>query len=157
HFPERIVQMHKVSPTPGEINIIEAIAEPIQRMNRLTQISILQALVSSPAALLAQLTNMARKGTAPVELASTVREIVAGIPISAKLRGLGVLVDQLKAKNPERWRLVVFTTRVETQTTIQIFLETKGLKVGIINGDSGPRNNATLARFRENPPGIHVI
>src|SRR6266446_6648638 len=65
YFPDRVVQMHKVYPTAGEVKLIRAIAEPIQRMNRLTQISILQALVSSPEALMAQLINMARNGTAP--------------------------------------------------------------------------------------------
>ena len=35
-----------------------------------------------------------------------------------------------------------------TQTTIQTFLETQGLKVGIINGDSGGRNQDTIGRFR---------
>jgi hypothetical protein len=39
---------------------------------------------------------MARNGTAPVELATTVAAIVASMPPSAKLNGLGVLIDQLK-------------------------------------------------------------
>src|SRR5262249_30690893 len=30
-------------------------------------------------------------------------------------------------------------------------------KVGIINGMSGPRNQETIARFRNNPPDCHVI
>ncbi len=157
YFPDRVVQMHKVDPTPAELQLIEAIAEPIQNMNRLTQISILQALVSSPDALLAQVTNMARKGTAPIELAATVREIVSRMPTSAKLLGLGALVEKLRLENPKRWRLVVFTTRLETQTTIQVFLEKKGLKVGIINGASGPRNQETIASFREDTPNFHVI
>lgn len=157
YFPDRIVQMHKVDPTPAELELIEAIAEPIQRMNRLTQISILQALVSSPEALLAQLRNMARNGTAPAELVATVRSIVEGMPTSAKLRGLSALISELRAKNPERWRLIVFTTRMETQTTIQVFLEEQGLKIGIINGASGPRNKQTLASFRKDPPDFHVL
>lgn len=157
YFPDRLVQMHKVDPTPAELQLIEAIAEPIQNMNRLTQISILQALVSSPDALLAQLTNMARKGTAPVELAATVRSIVSGMPTNAKLLGLGALVDKLRLENPERWRLVVFTTRLETQTTIQVFLEQRGLNVGLINGASGARNQHTIANFRKDPPDFHVI
>ena len=157
YFPERVVQMHKVDPTNAELNLISAIAEPIQKLNRLAQISILQALASSPEALLAQLTNMARNGTVPSELATTVRHIVIGMPTSAKLLGLGNLIDRLKKENPDRWRLVVFTTRLETQTTIQAFLEARDLKVGIINGSSGSRNQDTIARFRRIPPAIHVI
>ena len=60
------------------------------------------------------------------------------MPTSAKLKGLGTLIEQLKRQNPERWRMVVFTGRRETQTTIQTFLEDRGLKVGIINGDLRP-------------------
>ena len=157
YFPDRVVQMHKVAPTPAELELIGAIAKPIQKLNRLAQISILQALTSSPDALMAQLNNMARNGTVPGELAATVRAIVTKMPTSAKLHGLGELIAKLKQENPERWRLVVFTGRLETQATIQAFLEKDGLKVGIINGISGPRNQETIARFRKTPPDCHVI
>jgi predicted RecB family nuclease len=157
YFPERVVQMRKVDPTKAELELIEAIAEPIQQMNALSQISILQALVSSPEALMSQLNNMARRGTAPPELAATVRLIVSRMTTSAKLEGLGALINKLKLENPERWRLVVFTTRLETQTTIQAFLEKHGLRVGIINGASGLRNQKTLEAFRKTPPEFHVI
>ncbi|KAF0145972.1 MAG: helicase [Nitrospirae bacterium] len=157
YFPDRTVQMHRVEPTPVELQLIRTVAAPIQTLNRLAQISILQAMTSSPDALMAQLNNMARKGTVPEALAAAVRAVVTQMPISAKLQGLGALIDKLKQENPERWRLVIFTGRLETQTSIQIFLENKGLKVGIINGLSGPRNQETIARFRKNPPDCHVI
>jgi superfamily II DNA or RNA helicase len=157
YFPDRVVRLHKVEPKLAEIQLIAAIAKPIQKLNRLAQISILQALTSSPDALMAQLNNMARNGTVPGELAATVRAIVTAMPPSAKLHGLGGLIDNLKQENPERWRLVVFTGRLETQTTIQAFLENHGLKVGIINGTSGPRNQETITRFRKTPPDCHVI
>lgn len=157
YFPQRVVQMHKVVPTVPERELISAIAKPIQKMNRLAQISILQALTSSPDALMAQLNNMARNGTVPLELATTVRDIASRMSISAKLNGLGSLIDRLKQENSDRWRLVVFTGRIETQTTIQAFLEKYGLKVTIINGSSGPRNQETLRRFRKDPPDLHVI
>lgn len=156
-FPDRVVQMHKVDPTPAELELIATIAEPLKTLNRLTQISILQALTSSPDALLAQLLNMAQKGTVPRELAQDVKAIVTSMPQSAKLNGLEQLIETLKKQNPEGWRLVVFTGRRETQTTIRSFLEDHGLKVGIINGDSGDRNQETIARFRSNPPDIRVI
>jgi hypothetical protein len=156
YFPERVVQMHRVDPTPAELELIKTIAKPIQKLNRLAQIGILQALTSSPDALMAQLTNMARNGTVPVELAASVKAIVTKMQPSAKLTGLGRLIERLKKEN-EHWRLVVFTTRRETQTAIQVFLESQGLKVGIINGDSGMRNQETITRFRQNPPGCRVI
>jgi SNF2 family DNA or RNA helicase len=157
YFPDRVVQLHKVVPTAAELKLIAAIAKPIQMLNRLSQISILQALTSSPDALMAQLNNMARNGTVPQDLAAIVREIVVGMPTNAKLQGLGALIERLKRENPQRWRLVVFTGRVETQTSIQAFLEKHDLKVGIINGMSGPRNQETIARFRKHPPDLHVI
>jgi superfamily II DNA or RNA helicase len=157
YFPDRVVQLHRVDPTVPELDLIRVIAKPIQKLNRLAQISILQALTSSPHALMAQLNTMSRNGTVPQELAATVSHIVVRMKTSAKLRGLGLLIDQLTRENPERWRMVVFTGRLETQTTIQAFLEERGLKVGIINGSSGQRNQETIKRFWKNPPDCHVI
>src|SRR5258707_10638647 len=79
------------------------------------------------------------------------------MPLSAKLTGLGNLIEKLKKENPDGWRLVVFTIRRETQTTIENFLEGHGLKVGIINGDSGERNQETINGFRKKPPVYRVI
>jgi superfamily II DNA or RNA helicase len=157
YFPDRVVQLHRVAPAPEELELIQVIAKPIQKLNRLAQISILQALTSSPHALMAQLANMARNGTVPQDLAAAVCSIVDRMKTSAKLKGLGTLIDQLTRKNSERWRMVVFTGRIETQTTIQAFLERRGLKVGIINGASGQRNQETIKRFWQNPPDCHVI
>jgi SNF2 family DNA or RNA helicase len=157
YFPERVVQMHAVDPTEAELRLIKVISEEIKNLNRLTQISILQALVSSPDALKTQLDNMAKSGSVPQSLASDVRDIVTKMPISAKLRGLEELINRLKQENPERWRLVVFTGRLETQVTIQNFLEEKGLKVGIINGISGAHNQETIKGFKSNPPTCRII
>ena len=157
HFPDRIVRRHQVNPTPAELALIDAIAEPIQSLNRLAQISILKALASSPEALNSQLKNMARNGTVPAEVSQAVNAIVEKMPTTAKLKGLGQLIEHLKKQNPERWRLVVFTTSRETQTSIQIFLEGYGFKVGIINGDLGQRNQETIENFRANPPGYRII
>ena len=38
-----------------------------------------------------------------------------------------------------------------------MFLEARGLKVGIINGASGQRNQETIKRFWKTPPECHVI
>ena len=157
YFPDRKVQLHRVDPTPNEVELIKVIAKGIQQLNRLAQISVLQALTSSPEALRAQLENMARNGTVPAELSHMVNAIVRQMPLTAKLQGLGSLIQRLKSQDSDKWRMVVFTSRRETQTTIQSFLEQHGLKVGIINGSSGPRNSQTLAAFRKMPPDCHVI
>jgi SNF2 family DNA or RNA helicase len=157
HFPERIVQLHKVDPLPEEIELINLIAGPIQSLNRLAQISILQAVISSPHALNSQLKQMAKNKTVPQSLADSVNEVVSRIRVTAKLQGLGTLVDGLRSEQPERWRMVVFTTRRETQTTIEAFLQERGISCGLINGDSADRNQRTIARFKKPVPEIHVI
>jgi len=157
HFPERIVQMHKVEPTSEEIELIDTISEPIQKLNRLAQISILQALISSPHALAAQLNGMARKGTIGINLAKSVQEIVGRIKSTAKLKGLETLVENLRKELPEGWRMIVFTCRRETQTTIQAFLEERGIPCDVINGDSGARNQETIRKLKTKPPEINVI
>lgn len=156
-FPERIVQMHSVEPTEGELELITTLANPLQKLNRLAQISILQALTSSPEALSAQLQRMADKGTFPKEPTLRIKHIVSSMGLSAKLHGLAALVDELRSEHPQKWRMVVFTGRIETQTTIQNFLEQRGIRVGIINGQSGQKNQDTIANFWKVTPDIHVI
>ena len=157
HFPERVVQLHRVAPLFEEQELIKAIAGPIQTLNRLAQISILQAVVSSPHALLSQLLKMAENGTVPRALAKTVEEIVSRIQTTAKLQGLRTLVDKLRADQPQCWRMVIFTTRRETQTTIEVFLRQRGIACGLINGESGVRNQQTISKFKKAIPEINVI
>lgn len=157
HFPERVVQLHKVDPSSDELELISIVGKSIENLNRLAQISILQALTSSPDALNSQLRRMAENKTVPEELSIAVDKIVKRGNLTAKLRGLGALVDQLTADNPANWRMVVFTTRRETQTTIEAFLRSRSVPCGLINGDSGPRNQATIAKFRKPTPDINVI
>ncbi len=156
-FPKRIVQLHKVTPTTQELELIAAIAEPIQSLNPLTQILILQMLVSSPQALSKTLLGMADRGTVPVSFAKSVKVIVEKMPMAAKLQGLHKLIDQLRKEKPENWRVLIFTRYLETQTTIQLFLEEQGIQCGLINGGSGSRNQETIAKFKKRVPEIHVI
>lgn len=157
HFPTRKVFRHGVPPTEDEKELIRLIAKPIQKLNRLAQIGILQALTSSPDACALQLENMARKGTFPADVAQTFRAVVKGMKMSAKLQGVAALVAQLKKENPQNWRMVVFTQRRETQTTIQAYLEGLGISVGLINGETTGRNQATIGNFKASPPKINVI
>src|SRR3989344_6519256 len=157
YFTERTVKLHKVTPTPDELKLIDIIAEPIQKLNRLAQISILQALTSSPHALSSQLKNMARNGTIPESLSLEVSAVVENMNGSAKLKGLSTLIDKLETERPDDWRLVIFTGRRETQTTIEEFLGKRGITCGLINGDSGLRNQETINKFKQKPPKMHVI
>lgn len=157
HFPAREVQLHRVVPTAAELELIKIVAKGVAPLGRLLQISILQALVSSPDALNTQLAHMAQKGSIPKGFFEAVATIVRDMPTPAKLLGLGRLIERLQREDPARWRLVVFTGRRETQNAIETFLARQKLKVGLINGASGPRNQATLAAFRADPPATRVI
>ena len=88
HFPTRTVQLHLVQPSPTEMELISAIAKPIQSLGYLAQIVILQALVSSPEALVKVLNGMAERKTAPRELADDVEKVASCISLTAKLAGL---------------------------------------------------------------------
>jgi superfamily II DNA/RNA helicase len=100
---------------------------------------------------------MVRNGTFPPNVAASVEAFVDGMPASAKLRGLGVLVDSLIAQRRDDWRMVVFTGSRETQTTIQEYLLGRKIPVGIINGDSPARNQETIRRFWKMPQECRVI
>jgi superfamily II DNA or RNA helicase len=157
YFPERQVHLHKVLPTPFEFQLIQTLSQTILDLNRLAQISILQALTSSPEALLSQLKTMLQNGSVSLELVQQVEILVSQISVSAKLQGLGKLIERLKQENPKRWRLVIFTGRIETQKSIQHFLEKQHFSVGIINGQSGSRNQQTLKGFRCDPPEYPIL
>lgn len=157
HFPDRSVALQRATPTPGELQLLELVSKEIQSLNRLAQISLLQALTSSPHALTAQLESMAQRGTVREEFAQKVHALVGKMSNCAKLQSLAALVTELRRERPNDWRVVVFTGRRETQTTIESYLQSQDITVGTINGQSGGRNSDTIAKFRANPPALHVI
>ena len=156
-FPERIVKKHFVRPTKEELDLIRLISEPIQELDAWSQMSVARAAISSPHALAAELKSRAESGAIPMSLAEEVRKIANAIPTTSKQMGLEALVNELRKENPTDWRMVVFTTRRETQTTIEDFLLKKGISCATINGQSSARNPETLAKFKQSPPGVHVI
>ncbi|MDD4333268.1 MAG: SNF2-related protein [Patescibacteria group bacterium] len=157
HFPERKVLLHKVAPTESELQLFKIIAGPIQKLNYLAQIVILQALVSSPEALVKLLEGMANKGTAPQSFANEVKKISKNIHTTTKLYGLSTLIDKLKIEQPDTWRVVIFTRWRETQVTIQNFFENQKISCGLINGDSSTKNQETISKFKKDLPDVHVI
>ena len=82
------IELHKVK-RRRRTRIDRSHRQADQKLNRLAQIGILQALTSSPHALMAQLNTMARNGTVPLELAATVRAIVTPMKASASFKVLG--------------------------------------------------------------------
>lgn len=156
-FPDRVVERYIVDPTSEELELLKVVSESIEDLNRLAQIGILKASVSSPEALLSWLNSMVINETIDPQVRDQVEEIAKRIPITAKMKGLGSLVERLKVEKPDDWRVVIFTCSRETQTSIQLFLEDKGIKCGIINGDTTSRNSETIRAFKSEPPEINII
>jgi superfamily II DNA or RNA helicase len=156
-FPSRKIFKHEVRPRQTEKELLEYLSSQIQTFNTLTQIGILKAFTSSPHAVQSFCNSLARNQTASEEFASNVRAIVAKIDVFSKLDSLANLVQQIRTSKPDAWRVVVFTTSRETQTSIEAHLSSSGVRCGIINGTTGARNPETLRRFRADPPELSVI
>ncbi|MBK8576384.1 MAG: DEAD/DEAH box helicase, partial [Elusimicrobia bacterium] len=156
-FPVRKVKLHRVPPTSAELKLIQVVGQEILKLNKLAQISLLKALVSSPQALVSQLKNMAAKGTMPEASVASITDIARQIDVTSKLRGLETLTDQLRRERPSDWRMVVFTQLLETQKAISEYLELKGIRFGIISGESSRRNQETIRRFSTSVPEINVV
>lgn len=151
-FPERRVRTDREPPTSGEVGLMGLVGKMISGLPGFLQTSVAQALMSSPEALIAQLKNMA----GCTELAAVAERHREAIPLTSKLKRLLQLVAELKAQNPEDWRVVVFTIRKETQTAIGAALAAAGYNAGYIKGGSA-QNTETIRRFWQEPPEIHVL
>lgn len=155
-FPDRQVQTNAVNPTPEELHLQHLIADNISGFNGLVQTSLLVALMSSPQALAAQLENMADRGTASRQLANDVRDTVRRISMPAKANAVLRIAQSLRSKQ-EDWRMVIFTTRKETQSMLGEVLQSAGVACGFISGGKPAANFSTVKGFREETPSINVI
>jgi SNF2-related domain/Helicase conserved C-terminal domain len=158
-FPDRIVQWLPVEPNIRERDLIAILAKPLQNLEPSAQIALLFALTSSPNAVLAQVNAMTGygHGAVPEDIRAAVHNIVSRMPLSAKLEGLTTIINRLRLATPEQWRIVVFTGSDETQSRIQIYLEGRGIPVGVVSDPLDPRDQQTLARFRSTQPELRVI
>lgn len=160
-FPERIVKTQLVAASMPELELFKIIGELFNdescSLNGLTQSSIGVALMSSPQALLSQLENMAAKGTVPADVVEKVSEQVDHDIQPGKLDGLFKLFGQLSKEKPEDWRVVVFTSRKQTQNLIGEALNKAGIPAGFIVGGKASANERAIRKFHESPPGIHVL
>jgi superfamily II DNA or RNA helicase len=155
-FPDRKVQNYPVTPTADENRLQQLIGRHIHEFSALAQTSLLVALMSSPQALAMQLQNMASKGTASEALAKEVDALAARVSTPAKVAAVLRVINDLKAQGPH-WRMVIFTTRTETQEMIGRVLERNGVRFGFIRGAEATRNRQTIERFRKDDPEINVI
>jgi len=151
-FPEREVQTYSIPATNEEQFLQDLIAENISNFNGLVQVSLLVALMSSAQALAAQLENM----DSGSELAISVRETTNQIRVPAKAQMLLNIAKDL-AKQGANWRMVVFTTRKETQRMIGEILKSARIACGFISGGEATKNRLAIESFRKEKPDINVI
>lgn len=156
-FPTRRVKLQPVRLTLDEQDLLKLVANHIEGMSGLAQVSISQALLSSPRALAAQAENMARNNTLDKDAAELIRLIARRITQPAKLAALFKLIDALRQGNPTSWRCIIFTVRKETQEMIGEALVEQGIACGFIRGGDPQANQRDIAAFREDLPRKHVI
>ena len=99
---------------------------------------------------------MASNRTADLNLAQEVKETVKRIPLAAKAQAVLRIAANLKQQSPN-WRMVVFTTRKETQRMLGEVLCGAGIPNGFIAGGEPSKNQMTIEAFRTDNPTINVI
>jgi superfamily II DNA or RNA helicase len=156
-FPKREVRTLRVQPSPEELTLFQAANSVLCKLTLLSQISVAQALISSPYALISQLRNMINKGTVSTEAATRLITLAERIRRPSKLHKLLQMIQQLRSQRPGDWRLVVFTTRLQTQNMISEALDELEVAHGLIQGSAPLSNQQTIQRFRTSPPAIHVV
>lgn len=156
-FPQREVKLHPVKASRHELALGRMLGRHLEELDNLSQISLAQALMSSPHALRAQLANMVSRAPHLGECLKAVEQFVADGRPSAKLLGLGTIIDELQQARPDDFRLVVFTLRKETQEAIGSYLKARNISHGFIRGGGGRANQEAIDRFTKKPPEVHVI
>ncbi|MFM8387525.1 MAG: DEAD/DEAH box helicase [Planctomycetia bacterium] len=156
-FPERKVKTLGCPAGAAETRLSELVKSALPRLNALVRSSIAQALMSSPAALVAQLQNMAANGTVPAVLPRQAAEIAAEAGPGCKMTRLRVLLRELAKERPQDWRAVVFTRRKETQDLIGRTLANEGVRVGYIRGGQAEQNQRAIKSLWSDPPEINLL
>ncbi len=155
-FPEREVRTYPVQPSAEEQDLQSLVAREIGAFNPLVQTSLLTALMSSPQALAAQLVNMEAKGSASSRFASEVGMLTARVSRPAKAAHVMKIAKNLRSQRDD-WRMVVFTTRTETQQMLGDAFAGVGIAHGFIKGGASTANRTTIESFRKKRPDIHVV
>ena len=156
-FPTRKVQNVEL-PLPGpEATLFDYVSSVINQLEPLEQVSLAKALLSSPQAFALQLENMSVSRPQFAGAARKIRAFVDSMKDTAKLRALGSIVDELRARGGDDWRLLIFTERTETQKAIGEWLKRRSVAVGYIRGGAAVANNRAVQGFQADPPNINCI
>lgn len=156
-FPNRKVGLMEVDLEPLEKELVRVVAMHIAHLPALSQISLAQAMMSSPKALVAQAKNMASTGSLPPSALAELQRCADNVKVPGKLKKLADVLHELRQRKPDDWRALIFTVRRETQDMIGEFLSNKGIACGFIRGAEGAANQRSIAAYSQSPPQVHVI
>jgi superfamily II DNA or RNA helicase len=156
-FPRREVRLDRTPATSEEMELAQLVSENIEDFNPLLQSSVAQAMMSSPEALIAQLRNMAERGTISQEMLEDAESVATRVTVTGKLQRLAIIISKLVTSRRFDWRLLVFTRRKETQRAIAQFLRKRGISYGLIQGGAAGSNARAIKGFWSDPPENHVL
>jgi superfamily II DNA or RNA helicase len=156
-FPKRQVQTLQCEPMQAEKSIQTALKPVFEGLNALTQVSLAEALMSSPRALLSQLRRMQENRKISPVTTRSLLEVVERVGDGCKLGRLREVVELLKAENPGKWRVLVFSKRLETVGLICERLRELGVSTGTIRGGEDRENQSNIEGFRLDPPRINAL
>ena len=156
-FPKRVVRLWRMDPSEVDRRLQKIVADHIEHLNGFQQTSLACAMMSSPAALVSQLENMAKDKVNWKDVADEVRRVTERGGLPAKLRGLLQVIGECRDKRPADWRVVIFTVRKETLKTICEALTATQVRYGVIQGGAARDNVRTVEAFKTTPPAVNVI
>lgn len=156
-FPEREVKSQRCEPGAVERQMEQLVREEMPKLGRLQQLSLAEALMSSPSALATQVRNAASRKQVGERTAKAAEEIADLAPLGCKALPLLDLARRLREERPADWRMVVFTRRKATQRAIGEVLEVLGARVGFIGGGHARTQDETVRGFQADPPSVNVI
>jgi len=156
-FPDRQLILERVPLLPSELQLQSIVGRHIEELPALMQVSLAQAMMSSPRALISQMENMVRTEKLVPAALDDARRAAANVTMPAKLQRLLHIIEKLREQNPNEWRMLVFTVRRETQEMIGEALRGRGVAVGFIHGGAANANRVSIAQYSQNPPVVHAI
>lgn len=156
-FPERHVKPVQCQASAAEKALQQLVGTAIEKLNALARMSLAEALMSSPRALLAQVRRMNGTGTLSSSILQQFEKGIQAAGTGCKLAKLHEILGALRDKNPGNWRAIVFTRRLDTLDLICEGLQAKGIRAATIRGSGQATNLKSITSFKSDPPHANVL
>ncbi|MFM7165472.1 MAG: DEAD/DEAH box helicase, partial [Planctomycetaceae bacterium] len=160
HFPSRLVYLRRVEQTAMDREILQIVRDAVaaQRVsagNTLRQLGM--AMMSSPQALLHSLQTCATANVGLTSAIARIRKMLQLSPVPSKMHAVMQIIEELREQRPHDWRMVIFTSRIQTLETIVNQLHQQGIPAGVIRGQDPMRKQQAIRAYSASPPTVHVI